>query len=229
MTERRIIIALDVSSAAELRELVKQIKDTGCRVKIGKELFTSIGPLAIEICHDADLDVFLDIKFHDIPNTGAKAVRAAARWGVWMTNLHGSGGAEMMLAVREMLEGETHRPLLIGVTVLTSMSLAGLRQLGIERDLESQVDYLAGLAYGAGLDGVVCSGQETQRLRQSIDKDFCLVTPGIRPTWANNNDQTRIVTPAQAIAHGSDYLVIGRPITASEDPQDAIARIVSEI
>ena len=146
-----------------------------------------------------------------------------------MTNLHCSGGADMMLTVREMLEGEPHRPLLIGVTVLTSMSLAGLRQLGIERDLESHVDYLAGLAYGAGLDGVVCSGQEIQRLRQSIDKDFCLVTPGIRPTWANNNDQARIVTPAQAIAHGSDYLVIGRPITASEYPQNAIARIVSEI
>ena len=229
MTKRRIIVALDVPNATELRKLVEQIKGADCRVKIGKELFTSIGPLAIEICHDAGLDVFLDLKFHDIPNTCAKAVRAAARWGVWMTNLHCLGGADMMLTVREMLEGETHRPLLIGVTVLTSMSLAGVRQLGIERDLDSQVDYLAGLAHVAGLDGVVCSGQETQRLRQSIGKNFCLVTPGIRPTWANDNDQVRIVTPAQAIAHGSDYLVIGRPITASEDPQDAIARIVSEI
>jgi orotidine-5'-phosphate decarboxylase len=146
-----------------------------------------------------------------------------------MTNLHCSGGADMMMTVREMLEGETHRPLLIGVTVLTSVSLAGLRHLGIERDLESHVDYLAGLAHVAGLDGIVCSGQEIQRLRQSIGKNFCLVTPGIRPTWANNNDQVRTVTPAQAIAHGSDYLVIGRPITASEDPQDAIVRIVSEI
>jgi orotidine-5'-phosphate decarboxylase len=229
MSERRIIVALDVSNATELRRLVEQIKGANCRVKIGKELFTSIGPLAIEICHDADLDVFLDLKFHDIPNTCAKAVRAAARWGVWMTNLHCSGGAEMMLVVREMLEGETHRPLLIGVTVLTSMSLAGLQQLGIERDIESQVDYLARLANVSGLDGVVCSGHEIQRLRQSIGKDFCLVTPGIRPTWANNNDQVRIVTPAQAIAHGSDYLVIGRPITASEHPQNAITRIASEI
>mgnify|MGYP001233942939 CR=1 FL=1 len=229
MTERRIIVALDVSSATELRELVTQIKDTDCRVKIGKELFTSIGPLAIEICHDAGLDVFLDLKFHDIPTTCARAVRAAARWGVWMTNLHCSGGAEMMLVVREMLEGERHRPFLIGVTVLTSMSLAGLRQLGIERDLGSQVDYLAGLAHIAGLDGIVCSGQETQRLRKSIGQDFCLVTPGIRPVWANDNDQARIVTPAQAIANGSDYLVVGRPITASENPQNAIARIVAEI
>ncbi|MBU26058.1 MAG: orotidine-5'-phosphate decarboxylase [Gammaproteobacteria bacterium] len=229
MTERRIIVALDVSSATELRELVTQIKDTDCRVKIGKELFTSIGPLAIEICHDAGLDVFLDLKFHDIPTTCARAVRAAARWGVWMTNLHCSGGAEMMLVVREMLEGERHRPFLIGVTVLTSMSLAGLRQLGIERDLGSQVDYLAGLAHIAGLDGIVCSGQETQRLRKSIGQDFCLVTPGIRPVWANDNDQARIVTPAQAIANGSDYLVVGRPITASENPQNAIARIVAEM
>mgnify|MGYP001180165689 CR=1 FL=1 len=229
MTERRIIVALDVSNANELRRLVKQIKDSDCRVKIGKELFTSIGPLAIEICHDAGLDVFLDLKFHDIPNTCAKAVRAAARWGVWMTNLHCSGGADMVAAVREMLEGESHRPLLIGVTVLTSMSLGELRQLGIERDLESHVDYLAKLAHVAGLDGVVCSGKETHRLRQSIGEDFCLVTPGVRPKWANNNDQVRVVTPARAIANGSDYLVIGRPITASEYPQDAIARIVSEI
>jgi orotidine-5'-phosphate decarboxylase len=229
MNERRIIVALDVSNTTELRKLVEQIKGADCRVKIGNELFTSVGPLAIEICHDAGFDVFLDLKFHDIPNTCAKAVRAAARWGVWMTNLHCSGGADMMMTVREMLEGETHRPLLIGVTVLTSVSLAGLRHLGIERDLESHVDYLAGLAHVAGLDGIVCSGQEIQRLRQSIGKNFCLVTPGIRPTWANNNDQVRTVTPAQAIAHGSDYLVIGRPITASEDPQDAIVRIVSEI
>ncbi|MBH96413.1 MAG: orotidine-5'-phosphate decarboxylase [Gammaproteobacteria bacterium] len=229
MTERRIIVALDVSRATELRQLVRQIKDSNCRVKIGKELFTSIGPLAIEICHDAGLDVFLDLKFHDIPNTCAKAVRAAARWGVWMTNLHCSGGVDMVAAVREMLEGEAHRPLLIGVTVLTSMSSAGLRQLGIARDLESHVAYLARLAHVAGLDGVVCSGEETRRLRQSIGKDFCLVTPGIRPTWANNNDQARVVTPARAIADGSDYLVIGRPITDSEYPQNAIARIVSEI
>lgn len=135
----------------------------------------------------------------------------------------------MVAAVREMLEGEAHRPLLIGVTVLTSMSSAGLRQLGIARDLESHVDYLARLAHVAGLDGVVCSGEETLRLRQSIGKDFCLVTPGIRPTWANSNDQARVVTPARAIADGSDYLVIGRPITDSEYPQNAIARIVSEI
>jgi orotidine-5'-phosphate decarboxylase len=229
MADQRIVVALDVSTATELRELVKQIPNTHCRVKIGKELFTSIGPLAIEICHDAGLEVFLDLKFHDIPNTCAKAVRAAARWGVWMTNVHCSGGTDMMRAAREILEGEAHRPLLIGVTVLTSMSGSDLQELGVSRDLESQVDHLAGLANASGLDGVVCSAQETQRLRQSLGTDFCLVTPGIRPSWAAADDQNRIVTPKDAVANGSDYLVIGRPITASDHPETAIARIVEEL
>jgi orotidine-5'-phosphate decarboxylase len=229
MADQRIVVALDVSTATELRELVKQIPNTHCRAKIGKELFTSIGPLAIEICHDAGLEVFLDLKFHDIPNTCAKAVRAAARWGVWMTNVHCSGGTDMMRAAREILEGESHRPLLIGVTILTSMSGSGLQELGVSRDLESQVDHLADLAHASGLDGVVCSAQEAQRLRQSLGADFCLVTPGIRPSWAAADDQTRIVTPKDAIANGSDYLVIGRPITASDHPETAIARIVEEL
>lgn len=229
MSDQRIIVALDVSTATELRELVAQIPNTHCRAKIGKELFTSIGPLAIEICHQAGLDVFLDLKFHDIPNTCAKAVRAAARWGVWMTNVHCSGGTDMMRAAREILEGESHRPLLIGVTVLTSMSAVGLQELGVRCDIESQVDHLAGLAHNAGLDGVVCSAQEAQRLRNSFGNDFCLVTPGIRPSWAAADDQTRIVTPKDAIANGSDYLVIGRPITASDHPEEAIARIVQEL
>ncbi len=229
MSDQRIIVALDVSTATELRELVAQIPNTHCRAKIGKELFTSIGPLAIEICHQAGLDVFLDLKFHDIPNTCAKAVRAAARWGVWMTNVHCSGGTDMMRAAREILEGESHRPLLIGVTVLTSMSAVGLQELGVERDVESQVDHFARLAHNSGLDGVVCSAQEAQRLRGSFGKDFCLVTPGIRPSWAATDDQTRIVTPKDAIANGSDYLVIGRPITASDYPEEAIARIVQEL
>ena len=229
MADQRIVVALDVSNATELRELVKQIPNTHCRVKIGKELFTSIGPLAIEICHDAGLEVFLDLKFHDIPNTCAKAVRAAARWGVWMTNVHCSGGTDMMRAAREILEGEAHRPLLIGVTVLTSMSGSDLQELGVSRELESQVDHLAGLANASGLDGVVCSAQETQRLRQSLGTDFCLVTPGIRPSWAAADDQNRIVTPKDAVANGSDYLVIGRPITASDHPETAIARIVEEL
>ena len=229
MDNRRIVVALDVSTATELRELVKQIPNTHCRVKIGKELFTSIGPLAIEICHEAGLDVFLDLKFHDIPNTCARAVRAAARWGVWMTNIHCSGGSDMMRAAREILEGESHRPLLIGVTVLTSMSETGHQELGSIRELGSQVDYLAGLARDSGLDGVVCSAQEVRRLRQLLGPNFYLVTPGIRPSWAATDDQTRIVTPSEAIALGSDYLVIGRPITASDEPGNAVTRIIKEL
>jgi orotidine-5'-phosphate decarboxylase len=229
MADQRIIVALDVSTAAELRELVKQIPNTHCRVKVGKELFTSIGPLAIEICHEAGLEVFLDLKFHDIPNTCAKAVRAAARWGVWMTNLHCSGGRDMMRAAREILEDEPHRPLLIGVTVLTSLSESGLQELGVSRDVASQVDHLAGLAHAIGLDGVVCSAQETQRLRESFGANFCLVTPGIRPSWFAADDQTRIVNPKDAIANGSDYLVIGRPITASDHPEEVIAHIVEKL
>ncbi|MAW57813.1 MAG: orotidine-5'-phosphate decarboxylase [Oceanospirillales bacterium TMED33] len=229
MDNRRIVVALDVSTATELRKLVKQIPNAHCRAKIGKELFTSIGPLAIEICHEAGLDVFLDLKFHDIPNTCARAVRAAARWGVWMTNIHCSGGSDMMRAAREILEGESHRPLLIGVTVLTSMSEAGHQELGSIRELGSQVDYLASLARDSGLDGVVCSAQEVRRLRQSLGSNFYMVTPGIRPSWAATDDQTRTVTPSEAIAHGSDYLVIGRPITASDHPGDAVTRIIKEL
>lgn len=229
MDNRPIVVALDVSTETELRELVKQIPNTLCRAKIGKELFTSIGPLAIEICHEAGLDVFLDLKFHDIPNTCARAVRAAARWGVWMTNIHCSGGSDMMRAAREILEGESHRPLLIGVTVLTSMSEAGHRELGTIRELGSQVDYLAGLARDSGLDGVVCSAQEVRGLRQSLGANFCLVTPGIRPSWAATDDQTRTVTPSEAIAYGSDYLVVGRPVTASDRPGDAVTRIIKEL
>ena len=176
MADRRMIIALDVSTTSELNDLVARIPNTHCRVKIGKELFTSVGPLAIEICHAAGLEVFLDLKFHDIPNTCAKAVLAAARLGVWMTNVHCAGGADMMRAAREILEGQPHRPLLIGVTVLTSMSQKDLRETGVEQDLEGRVDHLARLADQSGLDGVVCSAQETQRLRRSLGDHFCLVT-----------------------------------------------------
>ena len=229
MADQRIVVALDVSTTSELKDLVAQIPNTHCRVKIGKELFTSVGPLAVEICHAAGLEVFLDLKFHDIPNTCAKAVLSAARLGVWMTNVHCAGGADMMRAAREILENQAHRPLLVGVTVLTSMSQKDLRETGVERDLEIQVDHLGRLAQQSGLDGVVCSAQETQRLRQSLGDDFCVVTPGIRPSWSGREDQTRIVTPHEAIKNGSDYLVIGRPITASADPEQSIAKIVAEL
>lgn len=229
MSEPRIIVALDVATSAELRELVKQISGIDCRVKVGKELFTSIGPEAIEICQKEGLEVFLDLKFYDIPNTCAKAVRAAARWGVWMVNVHCSGGMDMMRAAREAIEAETNQPKLVGVTVLTSMTEGSLRDTGVNRSLEGQVDFLASQAQEAGLDGVVCSGQETCRLREAYGNKFCLVTPGVRPSWSQSNDQMRIVTPNQAIMDGADYLVIGRPIIEADSPATIIRRIVSEL
>ena len=229
MSNPRIIVALDVPTSSELRKLVAQISNTHCRVKIGKELFTSVGPAAIEICQKEGLEVFLDLKFHDIPSTCAKAVRAAARWGVWMLNVHCLGGAGMMQAAREAIDAETNHPKLVGVTVLTSMTEIALRNMGVNRSLEDQVDSLASQAKAAGLDGVVCSGQEARRLRQTCGDEFCLVTPGVRPSWSESNDQMRVVTPKEAIAYGSDYLVIGRPITASDSPASIIESISSEI
>ena len=229
MHDPRIIVALDVSTEHDLRELVKKIPNTQCRAKIGKELFTSVGPLAIEICHDAGFEVFLDLKFHDIPNTCAKAVRAAARWGVWMTNIHCFGGTDMMRAARKILEGEDHRPRLIGVTVLTSLSEMGLQELGVSRDLESQVDHLARLAYTCGLDGVVCSAQEVELLRREMGPNFNLVVPGIRPAGAARDDQKRVMTPEAAIAAGADILVIGRAITQNPDPGRAAQAIADSL
>ena len=229
VSDPQIIVALDVSTSSELRKLVAQISNTHCRVKIGKELFTSVGPEAIEICHKEGLEVFLDLKFHDIPSTCAKAVRAAARWGVWMLNVHCSGGTAMMQAAREAIDAETNHPKLVGVTVLTSMTEISLRDIGVNRSLEGQVDSLASQAQAAGLDGVVCSGQEASRLRQACGNEFCLVTPGVRPSWCQSHDQMRVVTPKEAIAYGSDYLVIGRPITASNSPASIIESISSEL
>ena len=229
MKDPQIIVALDVSTLADLRCLLAQINSINCRVKIGSELFTAVGPKSIEICRRAGFEVFLDLKFHDIPNTCAKSVRAAARCGVWMVNVHCSGGLEMMHAARDVIEGEKYQPKLVGVTVLTSMAEISLRDSEPNRLVEEQVDYLAGQAQAAGLDGVVCSAQEANRLRKAYGPDFCLVTPGIRPVWSQPDDQMRIMTPRDAIASGSDYLVIGRPITKSESPASTILRIVSEL
>lgn len=226
---RSIIVALDVSSARELRDLVAKLPPSSCRVKIGKELFTALGPQAVEICHAQGHEVFLDLKFHDIPNTCAMAVRAAARLGVWMTNVHCSGGASMLEAAQTVLAGESHRPLLIGVTVLTSMDPDTLRTIGVNRPLGEQVLALADLAQSAGLDGVVCSAQEARALRERFGHPFCLVTPGIRPSWSASDDQSRIVTPSEAMRLGSNYLVIGRPVTRAEDPATALAAIINEL
>jgi orotidine-5'-phosphate decarboxylase len=215
---RRIVVALDFSTADEARTLLQQLNPQHCRVKIGKELFTSAGPAFVKEVIGMGFDVFLDLKFHDIPNTVAKAVAAAAALGVWMVNVHASGGSEMMKAARAAVANSQHKPLLIAVTVLTSLSQSDLVELGIAITPAQQVLRLATLAQQSGMDGVVCSAAETAMLRAHLGDAFCLVTPGIRTEGDDANDQKRIVTPVDAILAGSHYLVIGRPITKAADP-----------
>lgn len=231
MTDSKIIVALDYADAASAVALVDRLDPTLCKLKVGKELFTAAGPAFVESLVKRNYDVFLDLKFHDIPNTVAKACQAAGNLGVWMLNVHASGGLPMMQAAREGLDkafGE-HSPLLIAVTVLTSMDEATLQSLGVQRPLQEHVLALATLTQQAGLDGVVCSAQEASMLKQSLGADFCLVTPGIRPKDASQDDQTRIVTPEQALSLGAHYLVIGRPITQATDPLVALNTIIKNI
>lgn len=230
MAERPIIVALDYPDADSARAFVARIKPEACRLKVGKELFVAAGPAFVSELVEQGFSVFLDLKFHDIPNTVAQACKAAARLGVWMMNVHASGGPRMLAAAREALEKESgHRPLLIAVTVLTSMGEAELSAIGITDSPEAQVSRLARLTKDAGLDGVVCSAREATRLRSEIGPNFALVTPGIRPAGSDVGDQTRILTPAQALSAGSDYLVIGRPITQASDPLVALESIMQEI
>lgn len=224
-SDPKIVVALDYASAAPALALAAQLDPALCRVKVGKELFTAAGPALVEQLVHQGFGVFLDLKFHDIPNTVAKACEAASRLGVWMLNVHASGGSKMMEAAREGVAKSGQQPLLIAVTVLTSMDQAGLQQLGIEAPLEQHVLRLARLTQAAGLDGVVCSAQEAPVLRQALGQDFKLVTPGIRPADASLDDQSRVATPAQALALGSSYLVIGRPITQAADPLQALQQI----
>lgn len=231
MTDSKIIIALDYADPVAAIHLVEQLDPSLCKLKIGKELFTSAGPQLVEQLITRNFDVFLDLKFHDIPNTVAKACQAAANLGVWMLNVHASGGIPMMQAAREGVDKANlaKSPLLIAVTVLTSMDAATLHTLGIQRPLQEHVLALATLSQQAGLHGVVCSAQEAQLLQQQLGKDFCLVTPGIRPLEAKQDDQTRIVTPSDALKLGAHYLVIGRPITQAPDPAVALQRIIDDI
>ena len=216
---KKILIALDYDDQQTALRFVKQLSPDTCRLKVGKEMFTYFGPAFVKELIDLGFDVFLDLKFHDIPNTVAKAVTAAAKMGVWMVNVHASGGFEMMNKAKLALEefGD-EAPLLIAVTVLTSMDEKELKRLGVEKTPQEQVLYLAKLAKEAGLDGVVCSAQEAQILKAQLGKNFKLITPGIRPEGSDAGDQKRIMTPKQAIDAGSDYLVIGRPITQSDNP-----------
>ena len=227
--ETPVIVALDFASAQPALDLVARLSPDLCRLKVGKELFTRSGPALVEDLQQRGFEVFLDLKFHDIPNTVAAAVRAAADLGVWMVNVHASGGRRMMEAAVAGLEGLDHKPLLIGVTVLTSMSDADLNELGYEETAAQRVQRLAALAADCGLDGVVCSALEARALRDARGEGFCLVTPGIRLAGDAAGDQRRVVTPADALALGSDYLVIGRSITAAADPLAALHRVHAEL
>jgi orotidine-5'-phosphate decarboxylase len=225
----RVIVSLDFPDGKQALDLCQKLDPSSCKLKIGKELFTREGPALVEKLIASDFDIFLDLKYHDIPNTVASACRAAADLGVWMLNVHASGGRVMMEAASEALDKTTHKPLLIAVTVLTSMSQEDLSELGITNSVEEQVIMLANLAKLSGLNGVVCSAKEASRLKADLGEEFCLVTPGIRPTNSNSDDQKRIMTPAEAIDAGSHYLVIGRPITKADDPLAALESINASI
>ena len=226
----KIIVALDFQTADQALALADQLNPDLCRVKVGKELFTRAGPAVVEALQIKGFEVFLDLKFHDIPNTVAKAVEAAADLGVWMVNLHTSGGRQMMSAAREMIEARTgSKPLLTGVTMLTSLDVADLIDVGLSHTPQQMVERLAALAHECGLDGVVCSAREASLLKSMLGDHFCLVTPGIRPAAAEQGDQKRIMTPAAAVDAGSDYLVIGRPITGAPDPSLALSAILDEL
>lgn len=224
-----IVVALDYPTQAQALAMAKQLNPTQCRVKVGKELFTSAGPQVVEALHKLGFEVFLDLKFHDIPNTCAKACATAAELGVWMVNVHASGGRRMMEAARNEIDKASHQPLLIGVTVLTSMEQADLAELGLNISPIEQVERLAKLTQSSGLDGVVCSAKEVELISKVCGKDFLTVTPGIRPAGAEQGDQRRILTPAQAKAAGVHYMVIGRPITQAADPALACADIIKEL
>ncbi len=229
ISDSKIIVALDYADATSALNLVNQLDPTLCKLKVGKELFTAAGPQLVEQLVAKNFQVFLDLKFHDIPTTVKKACQAASNLGVWMLNVHASGGSAMMQAALEGVQQTTHQPYLIAVTVLTSMNQASLNEVGIALTLENQVLALAKLTQHAGLHGVVCSALEAQLLKQHLPNDFLLVTPGIRPAAASLDDQSRVLTPAQALSIGASYLVIGRPITQAAQPLLALTQIHKDI
>jgi orotidine-5'-phosphate decarboxylase len=225
----KVIVALDFSDEKSVLHLVDRLQPQQCRLKIGKELFTRLGPAIVEKLAGRGFDIFLDMKYHDIPNTVARACVAAANTGVWMLNVHALGGRRMMAAAREALDNLRNPPLLIAVTVLTSMEEKDLREIGIMTTPALAAENLAGLAEEAGLDGIVCSAQEAEAMRTRFGQEFVLVTPGIRLAGDASADQRRIMTPVDAIKAGSDYLVIGRSITHSDDPLTKLQLINAEI
>jgi orotidine-5'-phosphate decarboxylase len=229
LPKERLIVALDAPDADQARALVRQLGDAAGFYKVGKELFTAVGPAIVRELVTAGKRVFLDLKFHDIPNTVAGAVRSAAALGVSMLTVHAAGGAQMLKAASEAAEQSQTRPTVLAVTVLTSLTDAELQQTGVSGGVEAQVLRLASLAIQSGCGGLVASAQEAARLRQSLGSRFTLVTPGIRPAGGESADQARVVTPGAAIRSGADYLVVGRPITQAGDPRQAAQAIVEEI
>jgi orotidine-5'-phosphate decarboxylase len=225
LDSKRIIVALDVPDAEAALALAGRLDPELCRVKVGKELFVAAGPAVVSRLQERGFEVFLDLKFHDIPNTVAGACRSAARLGVWMMNVHASGGEAMMRAAREAIAGVARPPLLIAVTVLTSLADADLAQIGFRGSAEENVVRLARLARACGVDGAVCSAQEATPIRQATGADFTLVTPGIRLRGDAKGDQSRVVTPEEAVRLGANYLVIGRSITHSPDPAATLESI----
>lgn len=226
-TSSPIIVALDFPTQDQALAMADRLDPSLCRVKVGKELYTASGPAILEQLHKRGYDVFLDLKFHDIPNTCSKAVGVAADLGVWMVNVHASGGRRMMEASRNEIEKRSHKPLLIGVTVLTSLEAEDLAEVGITVPVHEQVERLARLTQSSGLDGVVCSAQEVALIRQTCGPDFLTVTPGIRPEGSEQGDQRRVMTPRQAKEAGVDYMVIGRPVTQSSNPSESCQAIIS--
>ncbi|MEP7069095.1 MAG: orotidine-5'-phosphate decarboxylase [Usitatibacter sp.] len=225
MDNKRIIVALDVPDADAALALAARLDAKLCRVKVGKELFVAAGPAVVHKLQERGFEVFLDLKFHDIPNTVAGACRSAARIGVWMLNVHASGGEAMLRAARESIEAVARPPILIAVTILTSLADADLERVGLHGSLMENVERLARLTRASGLDGVVCSAQEAPLIRKAAGEDFILVTPGIRLNNDTKDDQVRVVTPVEAVRLGANYLVIGRPITQAADPAQMLATI----
>jgi orotidine-5'-phosphate decarboxylase len=225
-----LIVAMDFEHLDACLVVARQLSPQHCRLKVGKELFTIAGPRLVEQLMVLGFDVFLDLKFHDIPNTVAKAVKASASLGVWMVNVHASSGERAMLAARDALDkGVGHTPLLIAVTVLTSMTKEDLSAIGLSVEPVEHVRRLAKLAKNSGMDGVVCSSQEASLVKAELGQDFILVTPGIRPAGFVVDDQRRVLTPAEAMRAGSDYLVIGRPITQAANPSEVCQAIINSL
>ena len=226
---KRIIVALDYSKATDALIMADQLDPARCRLKVGKELFTHEGPDIVRQLQNRGFDLFLDLKFHDIPNTVAAACSAAADLGVWMVNVHALGGRRMMEAARKAIDDNGHPTLLIAVTVLTSMAAADLREIGLSDSPQKEVLRLATLAKESGLDGLVCSAQEAGILSERFTRDFLFVTPGVRPLGTDAGDQRRVTTPTLAIKSGATYLVVGRPITQAPDPVQAFDEIWHQI